>query len=254
MSEQEPGRTVQAVETSLELVDVLQELGQARVTELANELGMSKGAVHSHLATLEQNEHVVKEGDHYRLGLRYLQLGETVKERFGIYDVVKDELDNLAQETGELAQFATEEHGRAVYIYKARGENAVHTASTPGKREYLHCLSLGKAILAHYPVEQVDQIVDRRGLPRFTENTITSRDELLSELQQIRNRGYAVDDGERIEGLRCVAAPVLSDGSPIGAVSISGPSSRMTGEQLHETYPAQVERAANVIEINARFS
>lgn len=248
-------RTVQAVETSLEIIEHLRERHGARVTELADELGRSKGTVHSHLTTLLEHEYLVKENGVYRLSLRYIDLGEFVKERLGIYDVVVDELEDLASETKELAQFATEEHGRAVYLYKAHGEKAVQTASTEGKREYLHCISLGKAMLAHLPSERVDEIVDQHGLPQFTDQTITTREELEEELARVRERGYAIDNEEKIDGLRCVAAPVRgNDDEVLGAVSVSGPSSRMTGERFEEELPSKVMRSANVIEINAKFS
>ncbi|RQG87778.1 IclR family transcriptional regulator [Natrarchaeobius halalkaliphilus] len=253
-SETEP-RTVGAVQTTLDIIDLLHHNDGAGVTELSTELGLSKGTVHSHLATLYKNEYLIKEDDEYNLSLRYLHLAETVRDRLGFYDVVREEVDELAQESGELSQFATEEHGQGVYIYKASGEKAVKTASSVGKREYLHCTSLGKAMLAHYPESYVDGIIDQHGLPGFTSTTITSRDELFDTLEEIRNRGYAIDNEERIDGLRCVAAPVLNnDGSVLGAVSLSGPSSRMIGERFDEELPSMVVRAANVIEINSQYS
>lgn len=251
----ESPRTIQAVGITLEIIDFLHERNSAGITEIANELGWSKGTIHCHLATLIENEYVVKDGEQYSLGLRYLELGEGVKEQLGIYDIVTTELDDLTNECGELAQFATEEHGRAVYLYKKGGERAVQTASSVGKREFLHCISLGKAILAHYPRERVDEIIDRHGLPKYTDQTITTREGLFDELETIRERGYAFDDEEKIEGLRCVAAPVMDgDGGVLGAVSLSGPSSRMTGDRYREKIPNMVTRSANVIEINAKFS
>jgi DNA-binding IclR family transcriptional regulator len=247
-------RTVQAVHKAVAIIELLQERNGMGVTELSAELDLSKATVHHHLSTLMEHELVVQQESMYRLSLRHLDFGETVKSRLGYYDVVTQELDDIAGETGELAQFATEEHGRAVYLYKARGEKAVQTASTIGKREYLHCISLGKAILAHLPEERVDEIVDKHGLERFTPQTISSRDELYERLERVRERGYAIDDEEKIEGLRCVAAPVLSDSDVLGAVSISGPSSRMRGERFEEELPEVVQRSANVIEINAKFT
>jgi DNA-binding IclR family transcriptional regulator len=247
-------RTVQAVHTTVRIIDLLQEQNGAGVTELADRLDLSKASVHAHLTTLLQHELVVKDDDVYRLSLRHLDLGETVKSRLGYYDVMRTELDDLAAETGELAQFATEEHGRAVYLYKSAGEKAVQTASTVGKREYLHCISLGKAMLAHLPEDEIDRVVDRHGLPTFTTGTISSREELDEALERVRDRGYAIDDEEKIEGLRCVSAPVLDGQDVLGAVSISGPTSRMRGGRFEEELPEIVMRSANVIEINAKFT
>lgn len=247
-------RMVRAVQTTLDIVEILKERDRVGVTELADELDRSKGTIHSHLATLLENEYVVKEGDGYRLSLRYLEFGEAVKEQLTGYDIVREEVDDLAQKTGELAQFATYEHGQAVYIYKSGGENAVQTASSPGHREYLHCISLGKAMLAYMPAEQVDGILDRHGMPAYTEQTITDREELREELESVRANGYAFDEEEKIDGIRCVAAPVQADGEIFGAISVSGPSTRMVGDRYREELPNMVTRAANVIEINTKFA
>lgn len=248
-------RTVNAVETSFDILEYIQREEGAGVTALADDLSRSKGSIHAHLATLLDREYVVKDGDEYRLSLRYVDLAESVKDRFGIYEVVTDELDELVDENKELAQFAVEEHGRAVYLYKTHGAKAVQTASRVGTREHLHCIALGKAILAHLTEERVEHVVDRHGLPGFTDNTITDYETLTEELERVRERGFAFDNEEKIQGLRCVAAPVRGrDGDVLGAVSVSGPSSRMGGERFREEIPEQVMRSANVIEINAKFS
>lgn len=248
-------RTIDAVRTACGLLDALQEHGPAGVTRLAEELDLSKSVVHSHLATLTECEYVVKEGTQYRLSFRYLDLARHVRDQFGVYDVITGELDSLAEETGEVAQFGTEEHGQVVYLAKAKGESGVETASSVGRREYLHSTSLGKAILSQLPRERVVDIVDQRGLPRKTDHTITDRDDLLEELERTRERGYAIDDEENISGLRCVAAPVGGpDDTILGALSVSGPSSRMEMDRIESELADTITRAANVIEINSKFS
>ncbi|MFB6223746.1 MAG: IclR family transcriptional regulator [Haloarcula sp.] len=247
-------RTVEAVQTTLDIIDLLLERDGAGITDIATELDRSKGTIHGHMATLAQNEYVIKEGETYRLSLRHLELGEKVRDRLQIYDVVADELDDLSESCGELAQFAMPEHGKAVYIYKSAGKNAVQSASSPGKREYMHCISLGKAMLAHMPESRVDEIIEHHGLPKYTESTITTREALFEELEEIRARGYAFDRQEKIAGLRCVAAPVKTKDEIIGAVSISGPASRFEGKFYEEELPSMVTRSANVIEINSQFS
>jgi len=250
----EDARTVDAVQTSIDIVELLQAEGWAGVTELAAALDRSKSSVHAHLSTLFANELVVRDDGEYALSLQLLDLAETAKSRLGYYDVMTSEVDDLAAATGELAQFATEEHGRAVYLYKSEGEQAVQTASTVGKREFLHCIALGKAMLAHMSEARVEAILDRHGLPTYTEATVRSRDELHETLDAVRERGYAFDREEKIEGLRCVAAPVLNNDELLGAVSVSGPTSRMRDERFQSELPETVTRTANVIEINARFT
>jgi len=248
-------RTVDAVQTSCDIVDALKELNGAGISELARYLDLSKGTVHSHISTLKQNEYVIKDGDEYRLSLRFLDLSEHVLARMNIQGVVKEGLRELAEDTGEIAQFAVEEHDRAVYVRKVRGEKAVQTASHIGTREYLHCISLGKVLLAHMPRSRVEQVIERHGLPKKTENTITDPDALFQELEVVREQGHAFDDEENIHGLRCVAAPALDgNGNIIGTVSVSGPASRLTGEKFRTELPEKVKRTSNIIEINLQYS
>jgi DNA-binding IclR family transcriptional regulator len=225
------------------------------VTELANELDLPKSTVYSHLRTLREHEYVVQEDGRYRLGLRFLDFGEHTRDRMRIYEVARPEVEALAEETGELANLLVEEHGQGVYLYRAKGEGAVNVDTHAGMRVGLHCTSLGKAILAHLPEERVDDIVDRWGLPARTANTITDRAELDAELARIRERGYARDDGERLSGLRCVAAPITDvDGDAVGAVSVAGPTSRIKGDRFDSVIPERVMSAANVTEINLTYS
>lgn len=246
--------TIRSVQITCDLLDKLQELDGAGVTELADEMNHSKSTIHSHLATLLEHRLVVKEGAQYRLSLRFLDIAQHVRDQIGTYDVIRDELESLTDATGEVAQFGIEEHGVVSYLYKATGSRGVETASSVGTSQPMHSTALGKSILAHVPEERVDEIVDHHGLPARTRNTITDRDDLFDELETVRAQGYAIDDEENVEGLRCVAAPVLEDGSPFGAVSISGPASRFDGKVLREELPTSVTRAANVIELNSKFS
>lgn len=244
-------RTIDAVGRSIEILEALRELEGAGVTEIADHLSIAKGTVHSHLATLYEEEFVVKEGDTYAIGLRFLDFGDHAKNRVDHLDILAQELDSLAEETGEVVQFMTEEHGRGVYLYKTGGEFAVETASYVGQRTPLHCTALGKSILSRLPAEHVEWVIDRHGLPPRTTNTITDPETLYAELDRIRERGYSTDDEEILRGLRCVAAPVVEpDDDLLGAISIAGPTSRMNGERFEETLPDVLTSTANVIEIN----
>lgn len=244
------GRRVQAVEISCELLTALERLDGAGISELAAELGRSKATVHSHLATLLDQEFVVKHGTEYALSLRFVELGEHAKSGVDIHDIAGEEVQRVARETGEVAQFMVEEHGKGVYLHKARGENAIQTSSYVGSRMQLHCTALGKAILSQFPREQVGEIIDKTGLPRHTANTITDPEELFAELDTVREQNVAFDEEEVVKGLRCVAAPVTA-GDRAAAISVSGPTSRFKGDRFHETLPELIRDAANVIEVNA---
>ena len=246
-------KTVNAVRTSFRIIRALQELGGAGVSELANHVGVSKGTAYNHLATLEDEEYVVKGDDStYYAGLRFIDIAHDVKNRFPISDLVEKEVDELAAMSGEMALFTVEEHGRGVCLYVAYGEQAVQTPLYVGHRSDLHNTAVGKAILAHKPVGEVEEILDRRGLPKVTENTITQREWFMEELEQIRKRGIAFNREETIHGLVGVGAPIRSqDGTVAGALSIIGPTSRMDGDRLEQELPDMITRSVNIIEINS---
>ncbi|MFC6941673.1 IclR family transcriptional regulator [Salinirubellus sp. GCM10025818] len=247
--------TVGATETTLRILETLKRLDGAGVTEVANRLDIPKSTVHNHVSTLLGNEYLVKEGNTYRVGLRFLEFGEHIRNRMPIHDVARGEVERLAEESGELANLLVEEHGKGVYLCRAKGDQAVRLDTYAGMRVHLHCTALGKAILAYLPEERVREIVDTHGLPERTDATITDEEELFDELEGIRDRGYARDMEERVAGLLCVAAPIRNlDGDPLGAISVSGPTSRMKGERFDEEVPEELTSTANVIELNLNYS
>lgn len=246
---------VKAARTSFEIIEALRELDGAGVSELADRLDRPTSTIHDHLRTLENEEYLIKDGDVYRVGARFLQLGEQARNRMKVYNVAWPEVEELAEETGEHANMMIEEHGLGVFLYKARGSEAVHLDTHAGMRVPLQTTALGKAILAHRPRKEVEEILDRRGLPEITDRTITDREELVDELEEVQERGVAFDDEERVRGMRCVAAPITdNDDRALAALSVSGPKSRMLGETFTEELPERVLRRANVVEVNLTYS
>ncbi|WP_114579449.1 IclR family transcriptional regulator [Saliphagus sp. LR7] len=245
---------VGATETTFAIIEAIDELDGCGVTDLADHLGMPKSTVHNYLSTLEQEEYIHKEEASYQVGIKFLDIGASARRRLPIYEVAKPEVNKLAEETGELANLLIEDHGKGVYVHQARGEQAVQVDSSVGARVDLHATAFGKAILAHLPVSRVDDIIEHHGLPQRTERTVGTREELETVLDEIRERGYAVDDQERLEGLRCVAAPILTDSRVLGAVSLSGPGNRMQGDYFEEELPMRLLETVNVIELNFTYS
>lgn len=144
--------------------------------------------------TLERDGYVIKEEETYRLGLRLLDLGGFARRYHRIYEIAKEEVASLAEETGEMANLVVEEKGKGVYLHRAHGLEAVRTDSYIGQRVHLHNTALGKAILAHLPETRVDEIIERHGMPSSTPSTITERDALFEELETVREEGVAFDD------------------------------------------------------------
>ncbi|WP_313694986.1 IclR family transcriptional regulator [Halorarum halobium] len=251
----EAKNAVKSIETAFDILDALIELDGAGSTELARHFDMPKSTVHNYLSTLHQEELVVKDGSTYRVGIRFLEYGAYARQRLNIFEIANPEVDKLARSTGELANLMIEEHGRGSYLHRARGEDAVMVEAHVGTRVPLHSTGLGKAILAHLPEERVEEIIATHGLERFTPNTIVDRDSLFTELREIRDRGLAFDEEERLRGLRCVAAPILSNnGRVLGAVSVSGPTNRVRGEYLEDELAQRLKETVNVIELNVTYS
>lgn len=246
---------VKSIRTASRVIEALERLDGAGVTELANELDIAKSTAYDHLTTLEAEEFVVNEDGQYRIGLRFLDYGGRARKRNKLYTIAKPQIEELAATTGELANLVVAEHGWGVYLAVERGENAVAIDTYVGKHEHLHSTAVGKAILAHYPTERVERIVDRRGLPGHTPKTVTTRRELFDRLEVIRDRGVAFDHEENLPGLRCVAAPITTDdGAVLGGISVSGPTSRLEADRLEHELSDQITRISNIIEINVTYA
>lgn len=255
MTLQGGGDTILSVDRAFEIVETIRDRGEVGVTEVADRLDVSKSTVHNHLKTMEERGYVVNEDGEYRLGLRFLSFPDTLQKSNRLYQTAKEEVDELVERTGERSQVLVEENGYGVYIYQQVDDRAITTNSRVGTRVGLHSSAIGKSLLAFQPPDKVDLILDRDGLSAQTENTITSREEFDAELERVREEGVAYDDEEGITGMRCVAAPIRDEDSvSVGAISVSGPCTRIKGERFESTLSREVERAAQAIEINYRYS
>lgn len=246
---------IRSVDRTLDIIEIVQAEDGAGVSEIAERVDIGKSAVHNHLSTLVEREYLVNEGGEYHIGLSFLGLGVNARNRTSIQEIAQPKIENLAEETGELVNLLVERGGKGIYLYQARGENSVEVNSYEGMEVYLHSTALGKAILAFRPREEVERILDDHGLPARTERTISTEEELYDNLEEIRDKQYAVDNEERLTGLCCVAAPIVDeDDYSIGAVSISCPIHRVNDERLHEGLPDAALRTANVIELEHNYS
>lgn len=244
-------RGISSTQTTLEILQVVRRLESAGVTEIANELGVAKSTVHRHLTTLLEDQYLVREGDAYELSFRFLTLGEYVRTRNERFRTAERKVRHLADRTGERCQFIVEEHGYAVYIHVAMGDRAVRTDSALGKRVPMNAVSAGKAILSRLPDEQVRDILDRRGLPARTPNTITDESALLEDLQRTRERGFALNDEESTLGLRAISVPATDlHGNVIGAFGVSGPTHRFRDDRFREELPDLLLGVVNEFELD----
>lgn len=242
-------RPVKTADTVFGVIETVRKLNGGTITEVADELGLAKSTAHDHLTTLHEKEYVVKSGDTYRVGLRFLDKGMYARTSKEIFSAARPALDKLANKTGEIVWLYVEEHGKAVALQRIQGDQVVATVGRVGMRTPIHAPAAGKAMLAHFPKDRIQKIIDRHGLQSLTENTIADLDELYQELEAVQDRGFALNDEETTPGLRAVGSSVICGGDVLGAVSVGGPLNRIRGNRFREEIPNKVLGAANAIEL-----
>jgi len=246
---------VKTARTLFEVVEYIKDHEGATISSIAEELGYAKSTVHRHLTTLLELGYVVKTPDGFDVGLQFLDLGQHAKTRHPGYELAHDKVDELAEQTGERAQFLVEEHGEAVYIHRSFGDRAVRTDPGIGSRIPLHATAAGKAMLASMDADQRVALLDQTEFAPITDATITNRETLLAELDDIADRGYSFNEQENLDGLHAVAVAVSGpDGDVIGALAISGPSHRFKGTWFNEELPNLLLGTANELELNIAHS
>ena len=218
------------------------------ISALANRLGLAKSTVHRLATTLveydilEQNRETGK----YRLGLALFELGTLVRRKMDVMSEAQGQIHALADLTGETVQLAILDHLSVLYIRIRESRQAVRMSSGLGSRAPAHCTSVGKALLAYQPAEIVEGVI-ANGLKRYTANTITDPGKLQEELATVRQKGFAIDDEEIEDGLRCVAAPIRNhSGRVVAAISVAAPVQRMTKKNVQTTVPSVVAAADGI--------
>jgi DNA-binding IclR family transcriptional regulator len=256
MSMSDQKRTgVKSVEHSLGIIERLRDHGPIGVSDLAKEVNMPKSTVHVHLQTLRNWGYVVQTDGKYDVGLRFLETGSIVRRRNSLYRAAREEVDRLATEVEEAANLGVEQDGQRVILYKSEFGEAIYDNTSTGEFTHMHWTSIGKAILANLSNDRIDEIVDRHGLPEATEQTITDREQLFNEFEQIRGQGFAIENEEHRNGVVAVAVPIFDTQANVvvGALSISGPRQRLvaneSGTEVEEEIVNAVQNRANVAEL-----
>ncbi|WP_123538646.1 IclR family transcriptional regulator [Halosimplex salinum] len=249
------GGRIESVATAFRILEGVRERDRVGVTELADALDLPKSTVHHYLSTLASDNYLVREDGRYRLGLGLFTLGASARTQERIYHVAKPNVDRLAETTGEQARLVVERDGQGITLYQAAGDDVDDPPTYAGTVEDLHCTAAGKAFLAELPADRLDAFLADSSLSRRTDNTITDEDELRATLAEIRERGVAFDDEERDQGVRCVASAISDrSGELLGAISVSGPSDRLTGERFRSEIPSRIRNVVGVVEFNTTYS
>jgi len=242
---------VQTAQTMIDVVCCIKRGRGMTLTQIVSELDYAKSTIHRHLRTLEDLGYVVHRDDGYYVGLRFLDIGVTARNSYTGYKLIQNKVEEIADTTGERAQFFVEEHAEAVYLARSVGDQAVRTDPGIGSRIPLYAASAGKAILAELSEEKLFEMIEQMDFEPMTEYTITDPDELLKELERIRERGYSFNREESLQGTHAVGVAICDEQRDvIGGLSVTAPSHRLKGDRFTEELPDLLLGAANELELN----
>jgi len=234
-------------------IEVLEALAKREngvgITQLSRELNLPKSTIHQILSTLKSVRFVEQNSEDrkYHLGLRIFELGNIFQSQLQLRKIAYSYLYNLSRKTNETTYLVVLEGNRIVYIDCVESTARLRAHPLFGIRVPLHCTSLGKAIMACLPEEKKNEIIHENGLERFTENTITDPQILKRELKEIRKRGYAIDNMEHEEGIRCVGAPIRNHRKEVSAaISVFGPSQRFDPPRIQTMAKLVIEASEEI--------
>ena len=222
--------TVQSLDRAMGLLRLLSERTGLTLSELAAESGQAPATVYRVLTTLQGHGMVESEepGQLWHVGAGTFRIGTAFLRRTKVAERARGPMQALMRATGETANLGVESQDEVLFLAQVETHEAIRAFFPPGTKSPMHVSGIGKALLAWYPEARVRAIVARRGLPGFTSLSLTSETSLMRDLARTRERGFAVDDQEKAEGMRCVAAPVFNGyGEPVAGLSVSGPAFRI---------------------------
>ena len=242
-----PTGQVQSLTRGLSLLEALAKSDSGlTLTDLSHRAQLPASTTHRLLSTLERMGYVYQAGDLglWYVGLQAFTVGSTFLANRDFVAQSHSYMRRLMEQSGETANLAILDGTEAVFIAQVQCHEMMRTLVKLGSRVPLHASGVGKAIFAALPNEQIDAILKVKGLPRITDNTIVAPETMWAALRVIRQRGYSFDDEEHARATRCVAASVYDEhAEPLGAISLAGPSSRLSDERIKQLGPAVAHTA-----------
>lgn len=241
--------TVQALDRAIQLLSALARDGRATLSELAARADMPPSSAHRLLTTMQAHALVdfSESTQDWTIGVEAFRIGSAFVQRGNLVDLSREVMRALVEDTGETANIAIPDEGEVVFLSQAETQNPIRAFFRPGARVPMHSSGIGKALLAWFDRRMVEQIIERRGLPGWTERTLTTPGALFADLEATRSRGWSYDNEERHTGMRCIAAPIFNPfGEAVAGISISGPTGRITDAAI-ERLGARVQTAAREV-------
>lgn len=229
-------KIIQSIDRALQVLELFSlEKPEWGVTEISKALNIYKSNVHNVLTTLAERGFVIKDSktDKYKLGIKFFELGSVVIKNMDLRKIAHPYMEKLLKEFNETVHLGILVEGEILSIEQEESDQSLSPRIFIGKRTPLHCTGVGKAIMAYLPKDKFAFIIKEMGIPRYTENTISNEEELEKELEKIRKQGYAVDNMEHEEGVRCVAGPIRDyTGKASASLSVSGPAFRINENDI----------------------
>ncbi|MEX0317389.1 MAG: IclR family transcriptional regulator [Ruegeria sp.] len=220
-----------------------------RFGELLDHSPFPKATLYRFLQTLTNQGMLNFDPDRqsYAPGIRLMRLAHAAWTQSSLAPIARPHLDALSRDLGETVHLAQLDASQVLYVDKRNAEQPVEMYSQAGKVGPAYCTGVGKAMLAFLPEKALDLALSQQSYFRFTPNTLASETELRAELETIRSHGYAFDREEHEPGIICIAAPILTpNGRMLGAISITGPTSRTDLTQLEKWAPLVRQAADNI--------
>jgi IclR family transcriptional regulator, KDG regulon repressor len=246
-----PNNLVQTLERASFILDILGQSPQGiSIKDLSDKMHLPKGTTHRLLSSLSYFGYVRQDQNtkNYFLGFKLVELGNMLLGQLDLRKEAEPFLRNLAERTKETVHLVILDGNEIVYLDKLETEphtGGLRMASRVGSRNPAHSCAVGKALMAYLPAEALAKIVEEKGLPKRTGNTITEYNQLKEHMTLVRKQGYAVDDEENERGIRCVGAPIFNEaGRAVAAISVSGPAFRVTKKSVQEKLKKEVMETA----------
>lgn len=221
------------------------------LTDLSQQLGIPPATAHRLLSTFEELNFVEQDSDAglWFVGLKAFTVGQAFLTRRNFVASARPFMKALVEECGETVNLGLIDDGEAVFISQVESQEMMRMIVKLGSRSPIHASGVGKAMLSSMGEQEVVQLLQHRGLARFTDHTIDNPADLRDALEAIRHQGYALDDEEHAIGLRCVAANIYDEnGRALAAISLSGPKARITDKRLAELGVAVRQTASDITE------
>jgi IclR family KDG regulon transcriptional repressor len=251
MQGSKPNNLVQSIERVSSILDVLGQSPQGiSIRDLSAKINLPKGTTHRLLSSLSYLGYVRQDPKtrNYFLGFKLVELGNLLLSQLDLRKEAEPFLRDLAEKTKETVHLVFLDQNEIVYIDKVeidQNPGGLKMASKVGSRNPAHSCAVGKVLLSHLSEDEINRIIEEKGLPKRTENTLTDPIQLKEHLKIIRTQRYAIDDEENERGIRCVAAPIYNETAKVvAAISISGPAFRITKKVIQESLKKEVMETA----------